>query len=151
MAPIHYLNQCWNCVNWTLGNKLKCSLNRNLYILIQGNVLEYDARELVTILSRSQCVNPPPYSTTYMHPELGYRFNGLLLLCHQANDASSFHVKMYERRVSYRVKNLLQCNKPNNHFLFLMCLWCLNTTNWYRSVFLIFFKQSDSLFLNKLQ
>ena len=33
-GPIHYLNQCWNIVNWTLGNKLRWILNRYLYIFI---------------------------------------------------------------------------------------------------------------------
>ena len=28
-APSHYLNQCWNIVNWTLRNKLQWDLNRN--------------------------------------------------------------------------------------------------------------------------
>ena len=32
LAPSHYLNQCWNIVNWTLGNKLRRNLNRNLYL-----------------------------------------------------------------------------------------------------------------------
>ena len=31
-APSHYLNQCWNIVNWTLRNKLQWNLNRNSYI-----------------------------------------------------------------------------------------------------------------------
>ena len=34
-APSHYLNQCWNIVIWTNGNKLRWNLNRNLYIFIQ--------------------------------------------------------------------------------------------------------------------
>ena len=33
-APSHYLYQCWNIVNWTLGNKLHWNLNRNLYIFV---------------------------------------------------------------------------------------------------------------------
>ena len=36
----HYLNQCWNIVNWTLGKKLQWNLNRNLYIFIQENAFE---------------------------------------------------------------------------------------------------------------
>ena len=28
-VPSHYLNQCLNIVNWTLGNKLQWNLNRN--------------------------------------------------------------------------------------------------------------------------
>ena len=39
-APSHYLNQCWNIVNWTLGNRLKWNLNRNLYIFIQEIAFE---------------------------------------------------------------------------------------------------------------
>ena len=36
-APRHYLNQCWNIVNWSLRNKRKWNLNQNLYIFIQEN------------------------------------------------------------------------------------------------------------------
>ena len=36
----HYLNQCWNIINWTIGNKLQWNLNKNLHIFIQENVLE---------------------------------------------------------------------------------------------------------------
>ena len=56
-ATSHYLNQCWNIVNWTLGNKLQWYLNRNSYILIQENAFEYVVRKLAAILSRPQCVN----------------------------------------------------------------------------------------------
>ena len=34
-APTHYLNQCWNIVNWTLGNKLQWNSNRNSNIFIK--------------------------------------------------------------------------------------------------------------------
>ena len=34
------LNQCWNIINRTLGNKLQLNLNQNLYIFIQENALE---------------------------------------------------------------------------------------------------------------
>ena len=56
-APSHYLNQCWNIVNWTLGNKLKWSLNQNLYIFLQENAFENAVRKTAAILSRPQCVN----------------------------------------------------------------------------------------------
>ena len=39
-APSQYPNQCWNIVNWTLGNKLQWNFNRNLYIFIQENAFE---------------------------------------------------------------------------------------------------------------
>ena len=34
-APSHYLNQYWNIVNWTLGNKLQWNLNQNSNISIK--------------------------------------------------------------------------------------------------------------------
>ena len=34
-APSHYLNQCWNIVNWTLSDKLQWNLKRNSNIFIQ--------------------------------------------------------------------------------------------------------------------
>ena len=40
LAPSHYLNQCWNIVNWTLRNKLQWNCNRNSYIFIQENACE---------------------------------------------------------------------------------------------------------------
>ena len=38
MSYCHYLNQCWNIVNWTLGNKLRWNLDRNSYIFIKKKV-----------------------------------------------------------------------------------------------------------------
>ena len=34
-APSHYLNQCWDIVNWTPKNKLQWNFNRNSYIFIK--------------------------------------------------------------------------------------------------------------------
>ena len=45
----HYLNQCWNIVYLTLGNKLQWNLNRYLYIFIQENVFENVVCEMVAI------------------------------------------------------------------------------------------------------
>ena len=56
MAPSHYLNQCWNIVNWTLRNKLQWTFNRNYNIFIHENAIESVVCEMVTILSRPQCV-----------------------------------------------------------------------------------------------
>ena len=55
-APSHYLNQCWNIVNWTLGNKLQWNFNRNSNISFLENALESVVCEIAAILSRSQCV-----------------------------------------------------------------------------------------------
>ena len=56
MAPSHYLNQCWNIVNWPLMNKLQWNFNRNSYIFIQENTFERVVSEMVAMLSRPQCV-----------------------------------------------------------------------------------------------
>ena len=56
-APNHYLNQCWDIVNWTLGNKLQWNLNRNLNVFIQENVFEIVVWKMAAILSRPQWVN----------------------------------------------------------------------------------------------
>ena len=61
-APSHYLNQCWNIVNWTPGNKLQWNLNRNLYIFIQENALENIVWKIAAILSRPQCDNKRPHA-----------------------------------------------------------------------------------------
>ena len=56
MAPRHYLNQCWNIVNWTLRNKLQWKFNRNSNIFIHKNAFESVVCEMAAILSRPQCV-----------------------------------------------------------------------------------------------
>ena len=42
-APSHYLNHCWNIVNWILMNKPQWNLTRNSYIFIQENKLKMSA------------------------------------------------------------------------------------------------------------
>ena len=56
-APSHYLNQCWNIVNWTLRNKLQWNFNRNSNMFIQENAHENVVCEMASILCRPQCVN----------------------------------------------------------------------------------------------
>ena len=34
MAPSHYLNQCWDIVNWTLRNKVQWNFNQNTNIFV---------------------------------------------------------------------------------------------------------------------
>ena len=52
----HYLNQCWNIVNWTLMNKLNWNFKWNLHIFAQDNTVENVAWKMSAILSRPQCV-----------------------------------------------------------------------------------------------
>ena len=55
-APSHYLNQCWNIVNRTLGTKCQWNLNRQSYIFIQENAFENIVGKIAGILPRPQCV-----------------------------------------------------------------------------------------------
>ena len=54
--PSHYLNQCWNIVNWTLRKKLQWNFNRNSNIFIEENMFENVVCEMSTIFSRPRCV-----------------------------------------------------------------------------------------------
>ena len=55
-APSHYINHCWNIVNWVLRNKLQWNLNRNSYIFIHENAFENVVWKMAAILCRPQCV-----------------------------------------------------------------------------------------------
>ena len=56
-APSHYLNQCWNIVNWTFRNKLQWNFNLNSSIFIQEIAFENVACKMASILSRPQWVD----------------------------------------------------------------------------------------------
>ena len=60
-APSHYLNQCWNIVNWNSRNKLQWYVNRNSYIFIQENPFENVVwKKMAAILCLPQCVKASP-------------------------------------------------------------------------------------------
>ena len=63
--PSHYLNQCWDIVNWTLRNELQWNFNQNSYIFIQENAFENVVWKTVAILSRPQCVIWPNDGLSY--------------------------------------------------------------------------------------
>ena len=52
-----FSNQCWNIVNWTLGNKFQWNFNQNWNIFIEENTFENVVCEMLFISSRPQCVN----------------------------------------------------------------------------------------------
>ena len=56
MVPSHYLNKCWNSVNWALRNKLQWKVNQNSNIFIEKNMFENAISKMLAILSRPQCV-----------------------------------------------------------------------------------------------
>ena len=55
-APSHYLKQCWNIVNWTLGNIFQWNFNT---IFIEENYFENVIWNMAAILSLPQSVNHP--------------------------------------------------------------------------------------------
>ena len=61
--PSHFLNQCWDIVNWTLRNKLQRNFKRTSYIFIQGNAFDCVC-EIAAILSWPQYVKIPKISTS---------------------------------------------------------------------------------------
>ena len=76
----HYLKQCWNIVNWTLGNKFQWNLNENLYIFILEGAFE-NVMKLAAILSRSQCVNTGLEDLVMMCSEPGLPAARAVLQC----------------------------------------------------------------------
>ena len=59
--PSHYLNQCWNIVDWNFRDKLQWNLKQNSYIFIQENAFENVVSSMVAILTRPQCVKEVMY------------------------------------------------------------------------------------------
>ena len=54
-APSHYMNQCWNIVNWTPRNKLQWNVNQNSNIFIRENPFENVAGNGGHFVSASMC------------------------------------------------------------------------------------------------
>ena len=52
----HFLNQCWNIVNWTRGNKFQWNFNQNQHIFNKRNAFENIVCKMASILSWPQCV-----------------------------------------------------------------------------------------------
>ena len=72
--PSHYLNQCWNIVNWTPWNKHQWNVNRNSYIFIQENPFENVVWKMAAILSRPQCVKGNVIILCSIHHYITARF-----------------------------------------------------------------------------
>ena len=84
-APSHYLNQCWNIVNWIPRNKLQWNFDRNSYIFHQENPFENVVWKMAAILSRPQCVmhciNQELSSSLWYKPHLSRQLNCGSLRC----------------------------------------------------------------------
>ena len=78
-VPSHYLSQCWDIVDWALGNNFLGNLNRNLYIFIHENPFENGVWTMAAIWSRPQCVNHYRFWSWWRHQM--ETFSALLALC----------------------------------------------------------------------
>ena len=76
LSPSHYLNQCWNIVNWTLRNKLQLNWNPNIFV--QENAFE-NVCKMASILSRPQCAKWEKIQQNNSHHSSLWRFMYSLL------------------------------------------------------------------------
>ena len=60
--PSHYLNQCWNIVNWTLTYKLQWNIDQNSCIFIQENAFKNAICKMVAVLSWLKCIKNGPWT-----------------------------------------------------------------------------------------
>ena len=102
--PSHYLNQCWNIVNWTPRNKLQWNINENSNIFIQNNAFENAVCKMTAILSWPQCDN------TFM----AY-VDGLVQDCSNS--------------IANALELLQSCTKPSMWFLMCVC-WSVRDLTW---------------------
>ena len=61
------MNQCWNIINWTLGNKFQWNFNWNSNIFIQENVCETVVCEMASTSFRPQCVKLISHLHSFVH------------------------------------------------------------------------------------
>ena len=96
-APSHYLNQCWDIVNWTLRNKSQWNLNRNLYIFIQEMHLKMSSGEWRPSCPGFNVLRPHSFDS-YWHPiDLGSSYGVSFLRTHntQRNLSSQNSIILY--------------------------------------------------------
>ena len=95
-APSHYLNQCRNIVDWTLGNKLQWNLNPNSDIFIQENATENVVWKMAAILFQPQCINTSRLSDTICRHRSGSTLVQVMACCltapsHYLNQCGLYH------------------------------------------------------------
>ena len=64
-SPNHYLNQCWNIINWTRRYKHQWNLIEMDTFFLQENAFWKCRLQMAAILSRRQCVKKCPILTWY--------------------------------------------------------------------------------------
>ena len=105
-APSH-LNQCWNIVNMTIGNKLQWNLTWNLHIFIQENAFENVIRKWQPFFF---CINVLTNLGLVIHIwsrkwDIIGSGNGLLLVRHQSLTSTSADILpvQFPGRIFYEI------------------------------------------------
>ena len=113
--PSHYLNQCWNIVNWTLGNKHQWNFNRNSNIFIEENTFENVVCEMLFISSRPQCVKTRRYPPPIRRQAIIWTNPKILLIGPLETNFSEIAIEIYT--FSFK-KRHLKCSVENGlHFV----------------------------------
>ena len=133
MAPSHYLNQCWNIVNWTPRDKLQWKLNRNSNIVIHENLIESIVCEMAAILSRPQCVNikHPSWCRDFHYEKKmvswsSYHANTAKMAALYWNDHLHFHVLWELTLIAFMgIKGTCNLFPFDHSHKWMACLECL--------------------------
>ena len=100
-APSHYLNQCWNIVNWARGNKLQWYLNRNLYIFSCDQAALWMVQSVCPSVRLSVCLSVclsvTPFWLCYHH-RIIMKFSGVI-----TKDQGKVHAKGQGQRSKVKV------------------------------------------------
>ena len=112
-APSHYLNQCRDIVNWTLGIKCQWNLNRNLYIFIKKSAFENVVWEMATILSRPQCVKKSVIHVCIF----GMTFGGYITPCWSKTKEVTLLIDWSHSVKSFRYCCITMATWELSHFL----------------------------------
>ena len=127
--PSHYLNQCWNIINWIPRNKLQLNLNRNLYIFIQENAFENVIWKMAAILVQPQCVKGGKITNKEYKGQvfLAYQFHIKAQLAHLKKTRCN---KVIRKTLSSQIIGLQEqfFNPYNTHIISLVLGICLFVT-----------------------
>ena len=117
LMPSHYLNQCWDIVNWALRNKYQWNFKRNSckYIFVQQNAFENVIWKNAAILSRPQYVNV--WIWIFSHPKTNVLVQ---------------HISVDKTRSIYLLRGLWYGTKSRHtHHLSICCIGARYLNRWW--------------------
>ena len=119
-APSHYLNQCWNIVNWTLINKLQWNLNWNSNISTQENEFENVVWKMTAICLGLNVLTNVPAAKLWRHlSNMNVVCKSDMLFCNVMNfhsgeineqGFSNHHLNFSNSNIMWRIQESTQEN-----------------------------------------